>query len=274
MNTGAIILAAVVLTAADDRAERERTAFLREIHGRFKGKAGTFACFGDSITFTMAFWAPLPDGRRNASPAMEEAFALVKGHQREECWRGWKGPEYGNEGGQTIRWAAENIDRWLAKLDPEAALILFGTNDLGALDLPEYEAKTREVVGKCLANGTIPILSTIPPRHGMAEKAARFAGAARRIAGEMKVPLVDYHAEILKRRPDDWDGALEKFAGFGEYEVPTLISRDGVHPSYPKKYADDFSEEGLRSSGYTLRSYLVLLRYAEVIRGVLRPAGR
>jgi hypothetical protein len=267
-----LLLAAAVAAGADDRAGRDRTAFLREVHGKFKGKAGTFACFGDSITVTMAFWTPLLYGRKNAPPEMEKAFALVKGHQREECWRGWKGPEYGNEGGMTIRWAAENIDRWLAKLDPETALIMFGTNDLGALELPEYEAKIREVVRKCLSNGTIPILSTIPPRHGVEEKAARFAEAVRKIAAEMKVPLVDYHREILKRRPEDWDGAAEKFKDHDGYDVPTLISRDGVHPSYPKKYADDFSEEGLRSSGYTLRSYLVLLKYAEVIRTVLRPA--
>jgi hypothetical protein len=230
--------------------------------------------FGDSITVTMAFWTPLLYGHRNGSPEMERALETAKKWQREECWREWKGPEFGNEGGMTIRWAAENVDGWLKKLDPECALIMFGTNDLGPLELPEYEAKTREVVGKCLKSGTVVILSTIPPRHGVAEKAAKFAEAVRKIAREMKVPLVDYHAEVLKRRPEDWDGATEKFAEFKDYDVPTLISRDGVHPSYPKKFADDFSEEGLRSSGYTLRSHAVLLRYAEVIREVLdREAG-
>lgn len=53
--------------------------------------------------------------------------------------------------------------------------------------------------------------------------------------------------------------------------MPTLISRDGVHPSNPRKYAGDFSEEALRCSGYGLRSYLVLLRYAEVTQAVVGP---
>ena len=79
--------------------------------------------------------------------------------------------------------------------------MMFGTNDVGALELAEYEAKTREVVQRCLDNGTILILSTIPPKHGQAEKAAVFAAAVRKIARDMKVPLTDYHAEILKRRP-------------------------------------------------------------------------
>ena len=38
-----------------------------------------------------------------------------------------------------------------------------------------------------------------------------FAEAVRRIAQDMNIPLTDYHAEILKRRPTDWNGALEKF---------------------------------------------------------------
>jgi hypothetical protein len=84
---------------------------------------------------------------------------------------------------------------------------------------------------------------------------------------------LDYHAEVLKRRPDDWDGSAARFKDVpgGEYEVPTLLSRDGVHPSNPQRYAGDYSEEGLRSSGYVLRNYLTLMAYADVIRRVLQP---
>ena len=158
--------------------------------------------------------------------------------------------------------------KWLDRLNPEVALIMFGTNDLGGVGLEEYESKTREAVQKCLDHGTVVILSTIPPRHGHVAKAAEFAEAVRRIAREMKVPLSDFHAEVLRRRPDDWDGAAAKFkdAPGDVYNVPTLIARDGVHPSNPRKYAGDFSEESLRSSGFGLRSYLTLLKYAEVLR--------
>ncbi len=252
----------------DDRAWVQA---MREVHARFTGKAGTFAHFGDSITVTMAFWTPLLDSRRNAPEEVEKAFELVKGHQAKECWRDWKGPEFGSDGGQTSRWATEHVDRWLKKLNPEAALILFGTNDLGGLDLAEYRTRLREVAEKCLKNGTVVILTTIPPRHGSVEKAKAFAEAARGIARELKVPLVDFHAEVLKRRPEDWDGALEKFKEFKDYDVPTLIARDGVHPSNPRKWADDYSPEGLRNAGYTLRNYLTLIAYARVIREVFAP---
>ena len=239
---------------------------MKRVHAKFTGRKGTFAHFGDSITVTLAFWTPLLYKRTNASPEMEAAFQLVNSYVAKECWRDWKGAEYGNTGMMTIRWAFDNIDKWLEKLNPEVALIMFGTNDLNSLGQDEYETKTRTVVQKCLDNGTVVILSTIPPRHGFVEKSAVFAGSVRKIAHDMKVPLTDYHAEILKRRPDDWDGALEKFKEFEGYDVPTLIARDGVHPGHPKAYRDDYSEEALRLCGFSLRNYLTLMKYAEVIQ--------
>jgi lysophospholipase L1-like esterase len=246
---------------------------MKAVHKKFKGERGTFAQFGDSITVSRAFWFGLKYAPKNASPQMARALGLVKDYMLDDCWD-WKGPQYGNEGQMTIRWAHQNVDKWLKDLNPEVALMMFGTNDLGGLELKEYETKTREVVQKCLDNGTILILSTIPPKHGQAEKAAVFAEAVRRIARDMQLPLTDYHAEILKRRPDDWDGAAERFSQYEGYEVPTLISRDGVHPSNPRKYANDYSEEGLSSNGFVLRSYLALMKYAEVIERVLpkKPA--
>jgi len=239
---------------------------MAKAHAKFSGNKGTFAHFGDSITVTMAFWMPLLYSRNNAPDEMEQAFQLVKGYLKKECWRDWKGPQFGNEGRMTIRWAHKNIDSWLKRLNPEVALIMFGTNDLNSVALEEYKNKTREVVQKCLDSGTVVILSTIPPRHGFGEKSVVYAEAVRKIALEKKVPLVDFHVEILKRRPDDWDGALDKFAQYQGYDVPTLLARDGVHPSHPKKYRSDYSEEALRCCGFSLRNYLVLMKYADVLR--------
>ena len=221
---------------------------MMRVHARFHGRPGTFAHFGDSITETLAFWAPLKHARKNASPRMEHAFRLVEAHLRPECWREWKGPEFGNQGGRTIGWAEENVGAWLERLNPEVALVMFGTNDLRDLEVDEYRDRLRSVVRKCLDRGTVVILSTIPPRHGFAEKAADFAEAARKIARELSVPLVDYHAEILKRRPDDWDGATDAFKAFEGHDVPTLLARDGVHPSAPRLYQDDYSEKALRTT--------------------------
>lgn len=245
---------------------------MKKVHARFTGAKGTFAQFGDSITVTMAFWAPLAGNPKNMSPEMARAHQLVRGYQKAECWSRWKGPEFGNNGSMTLRWAHQNVEKWLAKLNPEVVLIMFGSNDVGQMDVTEYETRTRDVVARCLSNGTIVILSTMPPRHGLMEKSRQFTGVVRKIAHEQNVPLVDYFGEILKRRPEDWDGALPKFKGLpgDEYQVPTLIARDGVHPSNPKQFAGDYSEEALRSNGYGLRNFLTVMAYAEVIEKILR----
>jgi lysophospholipase L1-like esterase len=244
---------------------------MRSVHARFRGRPGTFAQFGDSITESLAFWAPLANPRKNAPPEMERALKQVKAHLRPECWREWKGPEFGNQGTRTIRWAEENCGDWLQRLNPEIAVVMFGTNDLPELTADEYRGRLESVVRRCLDRGTVVILSTIPPRHGFAAKAAAFAAAVRVVAGKLCVPLVDYHAEILKRRPKDWDGATDDFRVFEGYEVPTLLARDGVHPSAPRSYQNDYSERALRSHGYGLRNYLVLMKYAEVVEALGVP---
>jgi lysophospholipase L1-like esterase len=244
---------------------------MKEVHAHFKGTPGTLAQFGDSITVTMAYWAPLQYEPKYMPDDMKASLTAVKSQLKSDCWSKWKGPKYGSEGGMTIRWADENVDKWLKDLNPEAAVILFGTNDLGGLDRKEFQAKTASVVDRCLKNGTVVLLTTLPPRSGRLEKAKDFADTVREVAKEKNVPLIDYQAEILKRRPDDWDGALPKFKDVkgGEYEVPTLIARDGVHPSFPKAY-QDYSADSLAKSGYSLRNYLTVIAYAEVIKHVLK----
>jgi hypothetical protein len=262
------LLALPTLARADDKKAPEWVEPMREVHKKFGGTKGTLALFGDSITVSMAFWAGLPGSRKGMDDAAKADFELVNGRMKKECWRDWRGAAYGSEGGMTIRWADDNVDKWLKKLNPETAVIMFGTNDLNGVPLDEYEKKLRVVVKKCLDNGTVVILTTIPPRSGLLDRSKKFAEAARKVAKELKVPVCDYQAAILERRPDDWDGAAKKFAEYKGYDVPTLIARDGVHPSNPSKYANDYSAQGLKSNGYVLRNYVTLRSYAAVIREV------
>src|SRR5262245_39870247 len=276
MSCRAAFLSLLLIASAGNAAETpEWVKPMKEVRARFTGTPGTLALFGDSISVSLAFWAPLAGTPKNMSEPMAAAHALVKAHVHADCWFKWRGPKYGNEGRMTIRWAHENVEKWLKDNNPEAAVIMFGTNDLGELKREEYEQKTAEVVERCLKNGTVPILTTPPPRSGHLEKSKEFAGAVRRVAKAKKVPLIDYHAEVLKRRPNDWDGALPKFKDVkgSEYEVPTLISRDGVHPSNPQAH-NDYSDESLNKNGYALRSYLTLMTYADVVREVLRAAKK
>ena len=274
-----IVLSLVALFAAGwldtaAAADPDWVEPMREVHARFRGTPGTLALFGDSISVSQAYWSPLRGEPKGLSAAASAAHERVKAHMKPECFSEWRGPEHGNEGGMTIRWAHENVDAWLKKLNPEAAVVMFGSNDLGQLEVDEFEKKSAEVVDRCLANGTVVLLTTLPPRSGLVDKSKQFAEVVRRIAKQKRVPLIDYHAEILKRRPDDWDGSLPKFKDVpgSEYEVPTLICRDGVHPSFPQAHRD-FSEESLNKNGYQLRTYLTLLAYAETIDQVLAKRG-
>jgi len=143
---------------------------MKEVHARFAGEPGTLALFGDSISVSLAFWAPLQGSPKNMPEDMKAAHALVKDYLKPDCWSKWRGPKFGNNGSMTIRWADENVATWLKDHNPETAVIMFGTNDLGELKRDEYERKTAAVVDRCLENGTVVILTTPPPRSGHLEK--------------------------------------------------------------------------------------------------------
>jgi lysophospholipase L1-like esterase len=265
-------LAALVLLllASPAHAADEWVEPMKKVHAKFTGTPGTLALFGDSITVSFGFWAPFEYAPKNLDGDLGTSLQLVQRHMKDDCWRKWRGSEYGNESGKTIAWAHENVETWLKKLNPEVAIVMFGTNDLNQFEEKEFGAKTRAVIERCLKNGTVPILTTIPPRSGQVAKSKRFADVQRKIAADLKVPLIDYQSEILKRRPNDWDGTLPKFKPFAAdvYQVPTLIAADGVHPSNPKKF-QDYSEESLSANGFQLRNVLTVKAYASVIRLVI-----
>ncbi|KKK72564.1 hypothetical protein LCGC14_2902600, partial [marine sediment metagenome] len=101
------------------------------------------------------------------------------------------------------------------------------------------------------------------------------------IGDDFKIQVIEYYGEVMRRRPDDWNGRLPQHLAkvkqpdgrFKRYEVLTLISGDGVHPSNPAKYKADFSDEALNNNGFVLRDYVTLRKYGEVIREVIRPGA-
>ena len=65
----ACLLPAAPLPAAEQRADAPAwVGPMKKAHARFTGRKGTFALFGDSITFSLAFWAPLQDNPKGLSP--------------------------------------------------------------------------------------------------------------------------------------------------------------------------------------------------------------
>ncbi|MFQ5808540.1 MAG: GDSL-type esterase/lipase family protein, partial [Armatimonadota bacterium] len=251
-----LILGTAPTTAAATEAPAEDgddwVEAMKPVHAKFTGQQGTVAQFGDSITITMAFFVPLQMQIKNVPEELRAAHDWIRSYVQGRCWRGWKGPQFGNQGQTTTAWAVENIGGWLEQLNPEVALVMWGTNDTHKGPMPpQYTENLRVIVQKCLDNGTIPILYTIPPRGTQAnnpkwtERVESFVEAARTVAAEKRVPLIDFYEAIMSRQPTDF--------------AKTLLG-DAAHPSYPEEYRRDFSEEALRNSGYTLRNYVTLKR--------------
>ncbi|MHC4716735.1 MAG: Calx-beta domain-containing protein, partial [Planctomycetota bacterium] len=239
---------------------------MAEVHADYTGSGGTIARFGDSISYTQAFFTQLQWSHTNTTPDDDTALAWVRGYVTADCWT-WqddaKAYDHGCMSGKTSNWPMQveldpiltNIEYWLNKHKPEIAVILWGTNDLHAgPDLAGYIANMTEVVRACKAYGTMPILTTIPPRRNYVTKSSQYAAAVRQIATDENVPLIDYNQEILTRRPADWDG--------------TLISGDGVHPSNTAP-TRDFSQTMLSLNGYTLRNWMTLHECHDVYEQVI-----
>ena len=136
------IAAPLVCGAADPPPEWKIAA--TRTHAKFTGRSGTLALFGDSITVSLAFWAPLQGEYRGASPELDRAIRRVQKHLKPECWREWRGPEFGNDAGRTAAWGAEHVDAWLKRLNPETAVVLFGTNDLREVSPDAYRKQLRD----------------------------------------------------------------------------------------------------------------------------------
>lgn len=254
------ILPASMTTQASD-SEEDQPAWvepMRRVHARFEGQEGYVAQFGDSITYSMAFWSPMGWTYPDKFLAGEDGLPKKPAGKR---WRDIllgtrdKGPQFANYSGWRVGQLLKAMDDVLKRERPEVALIMIGTNDISGNRVPSnYGRQLAEVVDKCITAGCVPLLSTIPPRRGHEESVAEANRIIRDLARQKQVPLIDFYAECLQRRPGkSWDG--------------TLISDDGVHPSGGDTHV--FTEENLKSCGYALRNWVTFLMVRQVYFRVL-----
>ncbi len=258
----AVLVMAIALTAAGlaaaDATTSDWASAMKQVHRGFDGDRGYVAQFGDSITYSMAFWKPMswsdPDQyiKDDGLPKRPEKRwrEVIKGAGNEG-----KGPEQGNYSGWRVGDLLKAVPRVLESKKPEVAIIMIGTNDISGGAVPtDYQAGLEKIVQMCLDARCIPILNTIPPRRGRDEAVEAVNKIIREIAVRRRLPLVDYHAAILSHAPEGkWDG--------------TLISHDGVHPTGGA--SQDYSEANLGKSGYALRNWLNFLAFREVYFKVL-----
>ncbi len=133
----------------------------------------------------------------------------------------------------------------LQLIRPSVALIMFGTNDLEDFTATQFRLDLARVARLVSSAGTIPVISTIPPRarQPFSQRVARFNAEIAALAENRALPLWNYWRQMVAPG------------------VPRAgLSRDGVHPSVlcPPCTAIDFRPVGLRQ-GYALRNLGALL---------------
>jgi len=241
------LLAAGIAVRHAQAAAPDWVDAMRAVHARGGWTKGSVSQIGDSITYTKAFLAPAAWEKPEDFPMAAERIDFRLINQR-------KGPEHGNYSGWTAGQGREKIAAVLAAEKPELAVIMYGTNEITkGVGLEEYEKNMAAIVDACLAAGCVPILSTIPPYPNRPGKAEAINEVVGKLARDRKLPLVDFHAAIIARRPgESWNG--------------TLLGKNDVHPTGGKNL--DFSDDNLKNCGYALRNYVTLQVMEEVVAKV------
>ena len=126
-------------------------------------------------------------------------------------------------------------------LNPAYALIMFGTNDVLALDAATFNMFLRDVVRQTGEAGVVPVLSTFPPRPEDVEKSLTFNQIIVQVATDYNIPLIN----LLP--------ALEPLPDYGVDPDDTLHLTAPPAPLNPVTFTD----EGLEY-GYNVRNLVTL----------------
>jgi hypothetical protein len=243
-------------------------AAMQTIARNSSGRPGVVIHVGDSITYSNPYgqWARAGQGQTPRETAVLEWMHTGKDDDTDGWWLArFDHPDGGRSytacGGirinEMLAGGKQNMPPLRALLKsyrPQCVVLMLGTNDASAgRPLADYRADMERAVDVILKEGVVCILSTIPPHPGQSKLAASYNEALRALAKSRSLPLIDYEREILKRRPNDWDG--------------TLLNKGDVHPTANQGGATSASaptSEHLRNSGYLLRGWLTVQKVAEV----------
>ena len=248
------------------------TPSMKKIAAGFKGKAGVVLHVGDSITYSNPYgqWARYGKGRTNADKAVLKWMHAGAN----DATDGWYLARVDRPGGRSdTACSGIRADQMLAggkskmpalkdmlgKYKPQMVVLMLGTNDASSnRKVDAFISDMTKAVDLILGRKTICILSTIPPHPKRMKLAASYNKALRTLAKKRGLPLIDFEAEILKRRANDWNG--------------TLLGKGDVHPTSKSggtSAADAPTSQNLRNSGYLLRCWLSVRKITEVKKRVI-----
>ncbi len=218
-----------------------------------------FAKVGDSITVSSGFMhcfagdAIELDGRDDLRAAIQH-FGVGDAAGTSPFRRQTVAAEIGWHAGRALEGDPSPVERELDALRPRFATLMYGTNDIGFANPDRFAARMLDLVDLMVARGTIPILSTIPPRgddRAADAEVPGYNGIIRGIAQARQVPLTDLHAALV--------------------DLPTQgLAGDGVHLSAFRDGGSrpcNFTEPGLQhgSNWRNLLTIEALHRMLEVV---------
>lgn len=240
---------------------------MREIYARGQTlgrRPDSFVKVGDSISASSNMLTPLAQGVYDLTGYEELQWVLDHYAQAAENPLGAKPIAAG------VGWTAFNVvDTTFSAGDacrenesplacayrvdnPSVALIMFGSNDVGLINVSSYTQRMREIIEYSIDQGVIPVISTFPIRAGHEEKSHTFNAAVIALGEEYNIPVWRYGGMMQSLPNNGLDG-------------------DGVHPSLPPKGGDGvtlFTEDNLYS-GYVIRNLTALQMLDAVLQAVL-----
>ena len=238
---------------------------MKEVAGKFKGKAGVVVLMGDSITYANqnTAWAlggagQTPEvkaflkwshaGERNDLDGWHNARVDMPGNRSNTAASGVTTAGYlkGGHGGLPA------LPEILKKFNPQIVIYMLGTNDVKQGQQPAaIIANVEKSLDAILADGTIPILSTIPPMTGKNPQVETYNAELKKLAEKKKIPLLDLFGEMKAVNPE-----LDKWLS------------DGVHLTFAKAGGEP-TVENFKSTGYLFRCYCNIVKAMEVKQRVI-----
>jgi len=246
---------------------------------KFTGTQGVVLLLGDSLTYAnqSSRWARNVAGNRKGgytdsdkailrwSHAYEGAkptngwwlAAVDRPHGRSEtAASGIRTDQYLKGGFHNLPALSEILDKY----NPQVAFVLLGSNDARGRKPDDVLTDMNTIIETLLANGTIPVLTTLPPARSerMHQRIREINRRYLSLAAARKLPIIDLYGQMLSRQPGDkWQGSL--------------VGPDGVHLTH--KLADGPpTKDNLANCGYLLRCWLTVQKLKEVKEKVIDKA--
>ncbi len=249
---------------------------------RFTGKEGMIVCMGDSLTYAnqSTRWARSVSWSKSGGYTESDQAVLRWSHayDGQKPTNGWHLAAVDRPSGRSETAASgirtdqyikggfhrlPSLNAILSKHNPQVAFILLGTNDAARGRSPDAVLKDMNtIVETCLAKGTIPVLTTLPPCAGakMAERVKQINKRYLSLAAARKLPIIDLYGEMVSRqRGGKWKG--------------TLVGGDGIHLTHALS-AGPPTKENLANCGYLLRCWLTVQKLKQIKAKVVDVAKK